>query len=315
MTRQNQADYIARQQDKTITEAENVTTALEARKKRGSRIRDRLFEDIQRGLKHIETSGARVGQVNGLSVIVLNADSFGVPTRITALTRPGAGGVIDIEREVELGGPLHSKGVLILESFLSSRYARDMPLSLRAGLVFEQSYCGVEGDSASCAELCTLLSSLADVPIQQSIAITGSMSQLGEIHAIGGVNEKIEGFFDICAARGLSGQEGVIIPAANVTHLMLKNAVVEAIAAQQFNLWSVTTVDEAISLLTSLPAGERGDDNEYPEQSVNGRVEAALRAFALSIQIFEKQEYTVEKQPDSASATDVSDIQPDSVDK
>ena len=294
-----EADYIARQHGRAVTGEEHVTAALAARKRRGGRIRDRLFEATRRGVMHIETSGERTGQVNGLSVIVLSSDSFGVPTRITALTRPGAGGVIDIEREVELGGPLHSKGVLILDSFLTSRYAREMPLSLRASLVFEQSYGGVEGDSASCAELCALLSSLADAPVHQGIAITGSISQQGEVHAIGGVNEKVEGFFDLCAARGLSGKEGVIIPAANVSHLMLKSEVVEAIAAQQFNLWSVTTVDEAISLLTSLPAGERGDDDEYPEESVNGRVEATLRSFAIRIQMFEKQEYKAENLPES----------------
>jgi lon-related putative ATP-dependent protease len=306
-----EADYIARQQDKTVTEAEDVTSALAARKRRGGRIRDRLFEATQRGLRHIETSGELTGQVNGLSMIVLNGDSFGMPTRITALTRPGEGGVIDIEREVELGGPLHSKGVLILDSFISSRYAREMPIGLRASLVFEQSYGGVEGDSASCAELCALLSSLAYAPVHQAIAITGSVSQQGEVQAIGGVNEKVEGFFDLCMARGLSGKEGVIIPAANVSHLMLKSEVVEAIAAQQFNLWSVTTVDEAISLLTSLPAGERGDDGEYPEESVNGKVEATLRSFAISIQMFQKQDYKEEKLPESAPATDVPATQPD----
>lgn len=306
-----EADYIARRLEKTVTEAGDVTVALAARKRRGGRIRDRMFEATQRGQRHIETSGERTGQVNGLSVIVLNGDSFGMPTRITALTRPGKGGVIDIEREVELGGPLHSKGVLILDSYLSSRYARGMPISLRASLVFEQSYGGVEGDSASCAELCALLSSLAEAPINQAIAITGSISQQGEVQAIGGVNEKVEGFFDLCMARGLSGQEGVIIPAANVAHLMLKSEVVEAIAAQQFNLWSVTTVDEAISLLTSLPAGERGDDDEYPEVSVNGRVESTLRSFAISIKIFEKREYKEENLPESGRATDLPATQPD----
>lgn len=306
-----EADYIARQQDKTVIEAESITAALKARRRRGGRVREMLFDATQRGLKHIETSGERVGQVNGLSVVNLNADSFGMVTRITALSRPGAGQVIDIEREVELGGPVHSKGVLILDAFLCSRYVRDMPLSLRASLVFEQSYGEVEGDSASCAELCALLSSLADAPVRQAIAITGSLSQYGEVHAIGGVNEKVEGFFDLCAARGLSGQEGVIIPAANVSQLMLKNEVVEAIAAQQFNLWSVATVDEAISLLTSLPAGERGDDGEYPEQSVNGLVEAALRSFAISIQMFEKLEYKEVKLSEFSADTDVSVTQPD----
>lgn len=217
---------------------------------------------------------------------------------------------IDIEREVELGTPMHSKGVLILDSYLSSRYAREMPISLQASLVFEQSYGGVEGDSASCAELCALLSSLADATINQAIGITSSISQQGEVQAIGGINEKVEGFFDLCMARGLSGQEGGIISAASVPHLMLKSEVVEAIAAQQFNYWSVTTVDDVISLLTSLPAGERGDD-DYPEEFVNGRVEATLRSFAISTKMVEKLEYREESLTESELATDLPATQPD----
>ncbi len=294
-----EADFMARKQEKTRITKEDVETALEARKQRGGRIRDRMFEAIERGLRHIETAGERIGQVNGLSIIALVDDVFGIPTRLTALTRSGKGEIIDIEKEVELGGAVHSKGVLILDSFLSSRYVRDMPLSLRASLVFEQSYGDVEGDSASCAELCALLSSLANMPIQQSLAITGAVSQHGEVQAIGGVNEKIEGFFDLCFVRGLSGREGVIIPEANVMHLMLKNEVVEAITAKKFHIWSVTTVDEAISLLTSYPAGERGTDGEYPEESINGKVEATLRSFALSIQMFEKLK--INEKPSSPS--------------
>jgi len=267
-----------------------IEEALTACRKRGSRIKDRMFESIEQGIRHIETSGEKVGQVNGLSVILLGSDSFGFPSRITALTRPGKGEIVDIEREVELGGPIHSKGVMILGAFLSSRYARTIPLGLRASLVFEQSYGGVEGDSASCGELCALLSSLADLPVSQSLAITGSVSQQGEVQAIGGVNEKIEGFFDVCDKRGLTGGEGVIIPATNVRHLMLKKEVVQAIGEEQFFVHAVTSVDEAIELLTGMPAGRRDDDGNYPEESVNGRVEARLIRFARDIREFEKTE-------------------------
>ncbi len=284
----SEAGFLAQQKGKKSIKALEIDEALARTRKRGGRIRDRFFEALEQGLRQIETSGEKVGQINGLSVISLGRDSFGCPTRITALTRPGKGKIVDIEREVELGGPIHSKGVMILSAFLGSRYVRTLPLGLQASLVFEQSYSGVEGDSASCAELCALLSSLADAPVKQSLAITGSISQQGEVQAIGGVNEKIEGFFDLCSMRGLSGQEGVIIPASNVRHLMLKKEVVEAIAAQKFSVYGVAKVDEAIALLTDLPAGERGADGNYPEASLNGRVEATLVRFARDLQAFEK---------------------------
>ncbi len=284
-----EAEYLAQQKGKTYIEAAEIEQSLAAAKKRGSRIRDRLFEAIEQGIRHVETSGEKVAQVNGLSVIVLGSDSFGCPTRITALTRPGKGEIVDIEREVELGGPIHSKGVMILDSFLSSRYARTMPLSLRASLVFEQSYGGVEGDSASCAELCALLSSLAGIPVKQSIAITGAVSQQGEVQAIGGVNEKIEGFFDVCSQRGLTGKEGVIIPSTNVRHLMLKAEVVEAIRAGSFMVYAVSCADEAVELLTGVAAGSRSAKGNYPIESVNGRVEATLIRFARDLQRFEKK--------------------------
>ena len=293
-----------------MIESPDVEAALQSRTRRGSRIRDRIFESIAQGLKHIATTGECVGQVNGLSVIAFDAESFGFPTRLTALARPGKGGIIDIEKEVELGGPIHSKGVLILESFLSSRYVRDMPLNLRASLVFEQSYGDIEGDSASCAELCALLSSLANAPASQAIAVTGAISQQGEVQAIGGVNEKIEGFFDLCASRGLTGKEGVIIPRTNTRHLMLKKEVIDAIAAQQFSVYTVETVDEAISILTSLPAGERDDNGEYPEGSVNGLVETTLRAYALRLQMFEKIDYKFENAGES-SVSDENEKHPD----
>lgn len=286
----HEADYLARKKGNRYIQLPEIEEALEAYKRRGGRIRDRMFEAIDKGIKHIETSGAKVGQVNGLSVISLGEDSFGMPSRITAQTRPGKGNIIDIEREVELGGPIHSKGVMILDSFLSSRYARKIPLGFKASLVFEQSYGGVDGDSASCAELCALLSSLADVPIRQSLAITGSISQKGEVQAIGGVNEKIESFFDICRHRKYTGEEGVIIPKTNVRHLMLKKDVVEAIKEGTFSVFAVGHVDEAVELLTSMQAGALKEDGSYPEESVNGRVEATLLRFATDLQQFEKIE-------------------------
>jgi len=213
-------------------------------------------------------------------VIEIGGFAFGRPTRITCQTRPGSGRVVDIEREVELGGPIHSKGVLILSGFLAGRYALDAPMSLFASLVFEQSYGGVEGDSASSAELYALLSALAQAPLRQDLAVTGSVNQLGVVQAIGGVNEKIEGFFDICAARGLTGKQGVLIPGANVQHLMLREDVVQACAEGRFAVCPIATIDEGIALLTGLEAGERQADGAFPSGSLNRRVEDRLRAFA-----------------------------------
>jgi predicted ATP-dependent protease len=217
-----------------------------------------------------------VGQVNGLSVIELGDFVFAQPIRITATTRFGDGKLINIEREVKLSGAIHSKGVLILSSFLASQYARDQPLALSASLVFEQSYTRVEGDSASVAELCALLSNLADIPIKQSLAITGSVNQFGHVQAIGAVNEKIEGFFDICAARGLNGEQGVLIPASNVKHLMLRRDVVAAANNGQFHIYAIETVDQAICLLTGLQAGAPDADGQFPEESINRKVAARL---------------------------------------
>jgi len=235
----------------------------------------------------IDTEGERVGQINGLSVIQLGNFAFGRPTRITANTRLGEGEVIDIEREVELGGAIHSKGVLILSSFLAARYAADQPLSLSASLVFEQSYGMVEGDSASVAELCALISSLARVPIRQSLAVTGSVNQHGQVQAIGGVNEKIEGFFDICRERGLNGRHGVLIPRSNVVHLMLREDVVEAVRAGLFAIYPVSTVDEAIELLTGQTAGVPDAEGRFPDGSVNHRVAERLDELTRI-----RQEYT-----------------------
>jgi predicted ATP-dependent protease len=219
-------------------------------------------------------------------VLRIGPVSFGRPSRITARVRVGSGRLVDIEREVALGGPIHSKGVLILAGFLGARYAAERPLALQASLVFEQSYSGVEGDSASCGELLALLSALAEVGIRQSLAITGSVNQRGEVQPIGGVNEKIEGFFDVCADRGLTGEQGVVIPRANVAHLMLREDVVEAVAAGRFAVWAVATVDEALEVLTGLPAGERDASGSFPEGSVNARVEARLLSFAEKARAF-----------------------------
>jgi lon-related putative ATP-dependent protease len=275
-----EADFCAREGNRSVISRADVDSALKARIRRAGRLRDRMQEAILEKVALIDTVGTHVGQINGLSVIELGVYSFGRPTRITCQVRPGSGKVVDIEREVELGGPLHTKGVLILSGFLAGRYALDTPMSLFASLVFEQSYGGVEGDSASSAELYALLSALADAPLRQDLAVTGSVNQHGEIQAIGGVNEKIEGFFDICQARGLTGTQGVLIPQANVQHLMLRKDVTEACAAARFAIYPVATINEGISLLTGLTAGERDADGNYPADSVNRRIEDRLRAFA-----------------------------------
>ena len=210
--------------------------------------------------------------------------------RITATTRIGTGDVVDIEREVKLGGAIHSKGVLILSSALASRYAPTTPLSLHASIVFEQSYGGVDGDSASVAELCALVSSIAKVPIRQELACTGSINQLGRVQAVGGVNEKIEGFFEICSKRGLDGSHGVVIPRDNVKHLMLREDVVEAVREKKFTVYAIATIDEAIELLTGRPAGQRGPDGEFPADSVNRDVELQLIRFAKQRKHFAEDE-------------------------
>ena len=258
-----EADFCARGAKREVIMRTDVEQALAARIQRAARLRDRARESILEKVALIDTAGAHVGQVNGLSVIELGGFAFGRPTRITCQVRPGSGKVVDIEREVELGGPVHSKGVLILSGFLAGRFALDTPMSLFASLVFEQSYGGVEGDSASSAELYTLLSALADTPLRQDLAVTGSVNQHGEVQAIGGVNEKIEGFFDICQARGLTGTQGVLIPQSNVQHLMLRQDVIEACRAGRFAVYPIATIDDGIALLTGLAAGARGPDGEY----------------------------------------------------
>jgi lon-related putative ATP-dependent protease len=285
-----EANHAAAQESAKMIEARHVRQAIEQQIRRADRVRQRIYEEIERGCILIDTEGARVGQVNGLSLIDLGNFCFGQPSRITATARLGRGEVIDIEREVKLGGALHSKGVLILSSFLASRYAKNRPLSLSASLVFEQSYGSIEGDSASLAELCALLSALAEIPIRQSLAVTGSVNQLGQVQPIGGVNQKIEGFFDVCRRRGLTSSPGVLIPRANLPHLMLREDVVEAAAAGKFRVIALQTVDEAMSLLMGIPAGQQDSAGNFPEGSVNRRIESRLQDLAdLRIQFGREQ--------------------------
>jgi lon-related putative ATP-dependent protease len=277
-----EADFIARDRSAARITSVHVDDAIEAQIGRADRMRERSLEMITRDIIMIDTEGECVGQVNGLSVLSMGAVSFGQPSRITARVRMGLGSarVLDIEREVDLGGPIHSKGVLILSGYLSATFLPEIPFSMSASLVFEQSYGGVDGDSASSAELYALISALAEVPIAQGFAVTGSVNQLGEVQAIGGVNDKIEGFFDICMRRGLTGEQGVLIPAANVKHLMLRQDVVDAVERGMFAVYPVERIEEGVELLMDTVAGTRGPDGKFTPGSVYERAEARLAAFA-----------------------------------
>jgi len=294
-----EADYWAREaESESVTEV-HVQEAIDKQVYRADRLRERIHEEIQRGTMLIDTEGEQVAQINGLAVLDMGNFAFGRPSRITATARLGKGEVVDIEREVDLGGAIHSKGVLILSSFLASRYAKDHPLSLSASLVFEQSYGMVDGDSASVAELCALLSALSGVPIKQAFAVTGSVNQHGQVQPIGGANEKIEGFFDVCRARGLTGDQGVLIPSTNVKHLMLRQDVIAATVAGKFHVYPIETVDQAITLLTGVPAGVPDAEGQYPEETVNGRVAARLlKMFNL------RREYGREPKPEKSNEGD-----------
>ncbi|NJD68437.1 MAG: ATP-dependent protease [Candidatus Methylomirabilota bacterium] len=260
--------------------AEDVQKAIAAKIRRANRVEELLQELVLDRTLLVDTEDAVVGQVNGIAVIQLGEYHFGKPSRITARTFLGRGGIVDIEREARMGGRIHSKGVLILSGYLGGRYVQQTPLALSASLAFEQVYEEVEGDSASSAELYAILSSLSGLPIKQGFAVTGSVNQQGEVQAIGAVNAKVEGFFDVCRARGLTGEQGVLIPASNVRHLMLREDVVEAVAAGQFHIYPIRTIDEGIALLTGREAGERGPDGSFPEGSANGLVQARLREMA-----------------------------------
>lgn len=271
-----ESEHWAKKSGKGVVGTSEVQQAIDFQIRRADRIRDNMHAEIQRNTILIDTDGDKIATVNGLAVLDLSNFRFAHPVRITATTRLGDGEVIDIAREVELGGAIHSKGVLILSSFLASRYTKHFPLSLSASLTFEQSYGMIEGDSASLAELCALLSSLADAPVHQYLSVTGSVNQLGQVQAIGGVNEKIEGFFDICKKRGLNDKQGVIIPNSNVKHLMLRQDVIKAVTDKQFHIYAVENIDQAIEVLTGIPAGEADASGKFPAESINFLAEQKL---------------------------------------
>ncbi|HZU05159.1 MAG TPA: ATP-binding protein [Chloroflexota bacterium] len=290
-----EADYWAAKAQSPEVRAEHVARAIEQRVYRSNLIEAKVRELIAEGTLFIDTAGVREGQVNGLSVLDVGDYVFGRPVRITAQTALGAEGVVNIERETRLSGRIHNKGFLILTSFLLGRYAQDKPLALAARITFEQTYDEIEGDSAASSELYALLSSLSGLPLRQDIAVTGSVNQLGEIQPVGGVTQKIEGFFDVCRARGLTGQQGVIIPAANVKHLMLREDVVEAVRQGQFHVWAVRTIDEGIEILTGVPAGRRQADGRWEEGTVNARVDQRLREYAERLRSFGRPEEVGER--------------------
>lgn len=275
-----EASFFAARQGLELVGGSQVALAIEAKTYRSNKLEEHLQEAIEEGTILVDTEGEVVGQINGLSVYQLGDYAFGKPSRVTARTYLGKAGLVNIEREAKLSGPIHDKGVLILTGFLGDRFAQDKPLALAASICFEQSYGGVEGDSASSTELYALLSCLADLPIQQGIAVTGSVNQRGQLQPIGGVNEKIEGFFALCQARGLSGEQGVIIPLPNVKNLMLQEPVIAAVNAGTFHVWAVATIDEGIEILTRTPAGARQADGRWPAGSVNARVDHRLRELA-----------------------------------
>ena len=287
-----EASYWAKKEAKKIVSADHVETTVKERFERVSLIEDKIQEMIEEGSILIDTEGEVVGQVNGLSVYNMGQFSFGKPTRITARTAVGRAGVINIEREADLSGSTHNKGVLILGGYMRGAYAQDKPFALSASLAFEQSYGGVDGDSASSTEVYAILSSLSGLPLRQDIAVTGSLNQKGEIQPIGGVNEKIEGFFDVCRAKGLSGTQGVIIPYQNVQNLMLRPDVVEAAAQGKFHIYPVGTVDEGITILTGVPAGKRREDGTFEEGTVHFLVDKELQRLAHASKDFyeEKKE-------------------------
>jgi predicted ATP-dependent protease len=281
-----EANFYSNQDKSEYTTSKHITKAIEEKIYRSNLIQQKIQEFIERDIYLIDTEGAKPGQINGLSVMELGDFAFGRPSRVTASIGVGREGIIDIERQANLSGPTHTKGVLILGGYLADKYTQDKPLSLTAKLVFEQSYGGVDGDSASSTELYAILSALSGIPIKQSLAVTGSVNQKGEVQAIGGVNEKLEGFFEVCKAKGLTGKQGAMIPASNVQNLMLKEEILEAAKDGKFNIYPVSTIDEGIEVLTGIPAGERQKDGSYPEGTVNYLVNKRLKEMAEKIKEF-----------------------------
>jgi len=292
-----EANFYASQDSSEFVTGTHVKKAIEEKVYRSKLIQEKIDEMIKRGILLIDTETATVGQVNGLSVVELGDIEFGSPSRVTASIGVGREGVIDIEREAKTGGPIHTKGVLILSGYLNEKYAQEKPLSLSARLVFEQNYEGVEGDSASSTELYSILSALSQLPIRQNFAVTGSVNQKGEVQAIGGVNAKIEGFFEICKAKGLTGNQGVMIPESNVQNLMLKEEIVDAVKEGKFHIIAAKTIDEGIEVLTGVKAGERREDGTFEEGTVNYRVDKRIRQLAEKLK--EYPSGPSEKKPES----------------
>jgi ATP-dependent Lon protease len=285
-----EGDFYAGQDNKTLVKAAHVEQAIEARKFRSGMVEDHIQEMIDRGTLMIDVEGEVVGQVNGLAVYSMGDYMFGKPSRITCSTSMGRAGIINIEREADMSGNTHIKGVLILSGYLRIKYAQDKPMSMSASIAFEQSYSGVDGDSASSTEIYALLSSLSGVPVKQNIAVTGSVNQKGEVQAIGGVNQKIEGFFDCCKNLGFTGDQGVMIPEANVKDLMLRKDVVEAVKKGTFHIYAVRTIDEGIEILTGKKAGEKRADGTYPKGSINELVDRKLKELAEGLKSFGEKE-------------------------
>ena len=279
----SEADFIRQLANDEMTDAGHIERALKAKATRTGRVSQRVLDDMLAGIILIDTQGAAIGKCNGLTVLEVGDSAFGMPARISATVYPGGSGIVDIEREVNLGQPIHSKGVMILTGYLGSRYAQEFPLAISASIALEQSYGYVDGDSASLGEACTLISALSRTPLKQCFAITGSINQFGEVQAVGGVNEKIEGFFRLCEARGLTGEQGVIIPRANVATLMLDERVLQAVESGTFHVYAVSQADEALSLLVGEEAGVPDEKGQFTEGSVNARVVERLREIAEMI--------------------------------
>ena len=279
----SEADFIRQLANDEMTDAGHIERALKAKATRTGPVSQRVLDDMLAGIILIDTQGAAIGKCNGLTVLEVGDSAFGMPARISATVYPGGSGIVDIEREVNLGQPIHSKGVMILTGYLGSRYAQEFPLAISASIALEQSYGYVDGDSASLGEACTLISALSRTPLKQCFAITGSINQFGEVQAVGGVNEKIEGFFRLCEARGLTGEQGVIIPRANVATLMLDERVLQAVESGTFHVYAVSQADEALSLLVGEEAGVPDEKGQFTEGSVNARVVERLREIAEMI--------------------------------
>jgi lon-related putative ATP-dependent protease len=297
-----QASYWAGYNGNGHVTASDVRKAIDEQIYRANRLEEAVREMIEEGTILIDTEGEVVGQVNGLSVLPLGDYAFGKPSRVTARTHMGSSGLVNIDRETKLGGPIHNKGTMILAGYLGGRYALEVPMTLSASIAFEQLYEGVEGDSASSTELYALLSSLSGYPISQELAVTGSVNQLGEVQAIGGVNEKIEGFFEVCRLKGLTGYQGVMIPESNMKHLMLREHVVEAVSQGKFHIFPIATIDQGIALLTGIEAGERQPDGTYPEDTINRAVQNRIRELAEKAKAFGKEEKEEKKMEEEAVA-------------